>query len=83
MNNRAQNAGELARVVSHEANSEWPMMIEIVAYWRGKTGRKGRRRSIEIDADRFFGTGRYGAPMSGSDIIVMVENLRRQGPKEG
>jgi len=78
--NRPQNAGDLARVTSHEASDEWPHLIEIVAYW-GKDGRKGRRRSVEIPADRFFGTGSFGAPMAGNELIGMIENLRRQGPK--
>ena len=81
MTNTATNAGDLSRVVNHDASSEWPLVIEIVAYWRGKTGNKGRRRSFEIPADRFFGTGRYGAPMSGDELIGMVEKLRRDGPK--
>ena len=78
--NRPQNAGELSRVVSHEASDEWPMAVEIVAYWPDKHGKKGRRRSVEIAADRFFGTGAFGAPMSGGEIIGMVDKLRREGP---
>lgn len=53
-------------------------MIEIVAYW-GK-GRKGRRRSVDIPADQFFGRGAYGAPINGDQLIGMVDRLRRQGP---
>ncbi len=79
MSDRVQNAGDLARVVSHEESSDWPQLVEIVAYWG--PGRSGRRRSIEIPADKFFGTGRYGAPISGSEIIGMVDKLRREGTK--
>ena len=71
--------GDLARTTNHEPSDEWPSIIEIVAYW-GKDGRKGRRRSVEISADRFFGRGQFGAPMGGNEIIGMVDKLRRGGP---
>lgn len=71
--------GDLARTVSHDPDESWPTMIEIVAYWG--EGRKGRRRSIEIPADQFFGHGMYGAPMSGEQLIAAVERLRKMGPK--
>jgi hypothetical protein len=72
--------GDLARVIVHERPEDWPSLIEIVAYW-GNKGRKGRRRSIEIPADQFFGRGFSGAPMSGDQLIGIVERLRRMGPK--
>lgn len=68
--------GDLTRVVTHEPDETWPTMIEVVAYWG--EGRK-KRRSMVIDADFFFGRGRYGAPMSGDTLIRMIEQLRRQG----
>ncbi len=70
-------SGDLANVVSQEADEEWPTMIEVVAYF-GKDGRKGKRRSIEIPADQFFGHGNYGAPLSGDQLIGMVQRLRRE-----
>ena len=73
------NLGDLSRATVHEASDDWPTVIEIVAWW-GPGGRKGRRRSIEIPADQFFGRGKYGAPLSGDQLIGMVQNLRRQGP---
>ena len=79
----AQSEGDLARVKAIEPSEEWPSLIEVVAYWRhgpGNGGRRGRRRSIQINADQFFGRGRYGAPMSGEQLIGMVDKLRRQGP---
>ncbi len=79
MSFRAENAGDLSRTTSHEDSEAWPSLIEVVAYWG--PGRTGRRRSIEIPADKFFGTGRYGAPMSGSEIIGMVDKLRREAAK--
>lgn len=70
---RAQ--GELARTTTHEADDSWPTMIEIVAYWG--EGRRGKRRSIAISANQFFGRGGFGAPMSGEQLIGMVDKLRR------
>jgi hypothetical protein len=67
--------GALATAKSHEPANEWPTLIEIVAYWGA--GRRGRRRSVEIGADEFFGRGVHGAPMSGSRLIAMIERLRR------
>jgi hypothetical protein len=69
-------SGDLARVESQEANDEWPTLIEVVAYF-GPEGRKGKRRSIEIPADQFFGRKGYGAPLSGTQLIAMIEKLRR------
>lgn len=76
-------AGDLARVISSEASEEWPSLIEIVAYWgTGDTGgssgvRRGKRRSVKIPADQFFGRGYYGAPMTGDQLIGMIDRLRR------
>ena len=78
----AQVAGDLNRLISHDPDETWPTLIEIVTYYGPKDApRKGRRRSIEIDADQFFGRGRFGAPMNGEQLIAMVERLRKQGPK--
>lgn len=81
MTARAHNAGDLSRTINHEANGDWPVAVEVVCYWDTPKKKRGRRRSVEIDADQFFGTGRYGAPMSGDQIIGMVDKLRRDGPK--
>lgn len=67
--------GDLARAKSHDPNDDWPTIIEVVAYW-GKD-RRGIRRSIEIPADQFFGRGQFGAPMSGEQLIGIVDRLRR------
>jgi hypothetical protein len=69
-------SGDLVRCVTHEPNESWPTMIEIVAYWG--EGHKGKRRSVEIPADQFFGRGGFGAPMSGEQLIGMVNRLRLQ-----
>ncbi len=68
-------AGDLARVTTHEMDDSWPTSIEIVAYF-GEGKRK--RKSIEISADEFFGLGGYGAPMSGDQVIGLINRLRRQ-----
>lgn len=67
---------DLSRAVTHEADNSWPTMIEVVAYWGD--GRRGKRRSIEIPEDQFFGRGSYGAPLNGDQLIAMVERLRKQ-----
>jgi hypothetical protein len=70
-----QQYGDLANTIVHEADEDWPTMIEIVAYF-GKEGRKGRRKSITINADDFYGRT-TGAPLSGAHLISMVDRLRR------
>lgn len=73
--------GELARATCHEPSSEWPTMIEVVAYWGTQDQpRKGPRRSILIPADEFFGRGSYGAPITGDRMVGMIDQLRRSGP---
>ena len=77
MNRNAQQpAGDLARCVTHEADTAWPEMLEIVAYWGHD--RRGKSRRIAISADQFFGRRGYGAPMSGEQLIGMIDRLRRQ-----
>ncbi len=71
--------GDLARTRTIESNEDWPTLIEIVAYF-GPEGRKGKRRSIEITGAEFFGTGGYGAPISGDQIISRINQLRRGKP---
>ena len=71
-----QQQGDLARVKATESDETWPSIIEIVAYW-GKHGRRGKRKSIKILADQFFGRGAYGAPLSGDQIIHIIDRLRK------
>ena len=70
-------SGDLARCETIEPDQSWPSMVEVVVYWG--EGRK-KRRSIEISADQFFGRGVHGAPISGDQIIFMVNQLRKQKP---
>lgn len=76
MRTAAVPAGDLARVKSHDPNDEWPSAITITARWGD--GRTAKRRSVEVDADMFFGRGQFGAPMSGEQLIGMIDRLRRQ-----
>lgn len=69
------NEGELARVINHDSNDDWPHLIEIVAYWGD--GRKGKRRSLTISADEFFGRAGHGAPMTADQLYMMINKLRR------
>jgi len=71
-----QQYGDLANTITHESNEDWPTMIEIVAYF-GKEGRKGKRKSITITADEYYGRT-TGAPLSGAHLISMIDRLRRQ-----
>jgi hypothetical protein len=70
-------AGDLARVTSHEANDDWPTSIEIVAYYG--SDRRGKRKSVIVSADQFFGRNGYNAPMTGDQLILIMERLRRAG----
>jgi hypothetical protein len=69
----SNNAGDLSRSVNHNPNDEWPILLELVAYFGPN---KTKRRSLEISADEFFGRG-VGAPMSGDVLIRKIEQLRR------
>lgn len=79
---RPQPAGDLANTRTQESDQSWPTHIEIVAYWSKNGDRKGRRRSIEIPSDQFFGHGKFGAPLSGEVLVSMVQRLRLQGPQK-
>ncbi len=68
-------AGDLSRVKSEEMSDEWPTSIEMVAYY-GKD-RKGKRKSVIISADQFFGRGGYGAPISADQLILIINRLRK------
>lgn len=72
-------SGDLARAITHESDQSWPSLIEIVAYFGPpEQPRKGKRVSIEINPDEFYGRKGYGAPMSGDMLIRKVDQLRRR-----
>ena len=68
--------GDLARAVVHEPNRAWPTMIEITAYWKPDAGKRGKRRIVRISAAEFFGSA-TGAPMTGDQLIGIIERLRK------
>lgn len=68
--------GDLARTINHEISDDWPTLIEIVAYF-GPNGRKGKRKSVEISADQFFGRNGYGAPMGADQFNLIINQLRK------
>lgn len=69
-------AGDLARTINHEANDSWPHTLEIVAYF-GEGRRK--RKSVTISADEFFGRNGHNAPMTGDQLVMIINKLRRSG----
>ena len=77
MATRKPNLGDLSRTLLHEADETWPTRIEIVAYFGpANDRRKCRSLRVEIPAARFFGHG-YGAPISGDELIEIINRLRR------
>ncbi len=74
-----QPSGELTRAITHEPDDSWPTKISIIAYFG--EGKGAKRRVLEISADQFFGRGYHGAPLTGDQLIGMVEKLRKMGPK--
>lgn len=66
----------LARCVTHEPSSQWPDLIEIVAMWKPRQGGiRGKRKSVRISAEQYFGA--TGAPMSGEQLLSIIERLRK------
>ena len=72
-------SGELARAITHEPNDDYPTYVDIVAYYGER--RKGYSKRVTITADQFFGRRGYGAPMTGDDMLRIIEKLRKAGPK--
>jgi len=68
--------GDLARAVNHEMNTDWPFSVEIVVYHG--SSRKGKSRRVVITSDQFFGRGSYNAPMTGDQIIGIIDRMRRE-----
>lgn len=72
------NLGDLSRTTSQEPDQNWPTEVKVQLLWVVEG--RNHVRSMVIDADAFFGTGAVGAPMDGSALVSMIENMRRQGP---
>lgn len=69
--------GDLARCTTHESNDVWPSVLEIVAYWSQDGSRKGKRRSVTISSDEFFGRKGYNAPISSERLFQIIDRLRK------
>lgn len=67
--------GDLARTINHESDESWPFAVELVCYWGDN--KRGRRKSITITKDMYYGTGGYNAPLTGDAVIRMIEKLRK------
>ena len=70
---------DLARSTQHEADHSWPHEVKVSIHWCDPSG-KVSIRSESISADRFFGTGGYGAPLQGAELIGIIERMKREGP---
>lgn len=62
---------QLKRSTVHEREHDWPDKMLLVA----QVGRKSH--TLEITKDAFFGTGSYGAPLNGDQLINMIHRIRR------
>lgn len=72
--------GDLSRTITHEPDNDWPHSIEIRALW--KTSKGGfRKKTVVISGDEFFGRASYGAPLTGDQVIGIIDRLRRDTRK--
>lgn len=69
--------GDLSRCVTTESNDSWPTLLEIVAYYSSDGTRRGKRRSVTISADEYFGRNGYNAPLTGERLFQIVDKLRK------
>ena len=69
---------DLLRSKQHEPDHTWPTTVKVQLYW-WVDGRPLIRTEL-IEADQFFGLGKYGAPMEGAALVGMIERMRRAGP---
>lgn len=70
---------DLERATSREPDQRYPDSVMLSVVWQDATGARYTRR-IDIPADQFFGTGAFGAPITGDWVISAIERMRRQGP---
>ena len=70
---------DLARSRQHEQDFTWPESVKLQLKWLDRNGRP-IVRTHEISASEFFGHGRFGAPLSGDQIISYIERMRKAGP---
>ena len=69
---------DTSRAIQHEPDRSWPKTLKVTLIW--EVDGRPVVRSQTISADQFFGRGAYGAPMEGSALVGMIENMRRAGP---
>lgn len=69
---------DLSRSIQHEQDRTWPDSVKVQLLWM--VDGHACVRTMIIGADAFFGLGGYGAPLDGSALIGMIENMRREGP---
>jgi hypothetical protein len=69
-----RSEGELTRAIVHDPDEQWPVKLEVVAYFGEK---RRHRRSVEINADHFFGRNGYGAPMAAETLFRIIDGLRK------
>jgi hypothetical protein len=67
--------GDLARVINHDPNDDWPDLLEIRAVRLTPAGGRKVKKEM-ITADKFFGRSGYGAPMSGDELLRIVNKIR-------
>ena len=63
---------QLSGAIVHEREQDWPDELRIIA----KVGK--RTYSETISKDQFFGAKQYGAPMSGDQVLQIINRLRRK-----
>lgn len=71
---------DASRAKMHEPDQSWPDEVQLKVIWM-VNGSPVVRTQI-ITADAFFGRGSHSAPIEGSALIGMIENMRRAGPPE-
>jgi hypothetical protein len=69
---------DTSRGIHHEPDHSYPHSVVIRVRW--VVDGHVSERVEQIDADRFFGLGNYGAPIEGAALVSIIENMRRAGP---
>lgn len=62
---------QLSGAIVHEREDDWPESLLIVA-------KVGKRTFTEaITKDQFFGRNNFGAPLTGDQVLQIINRLRR------
>lgn len=70
---------DTSRGIQHDPDQTYPESVKIQILWRDKNGRP-IVRTEQISAAQFFGTGSFGAPLSGDWLISFIARMVRSGP---